>query len=78
MARFFFHVHDEDDSRDEEGIELPDAASAEAEAIKGARAIAAEQVFGGRLNLSYFIEVADESGGLVTTVYLSDAIELTR
>lgn len=78
MARFFFHVHDDVDAPDDEGLELLDVAAAETEAIRGVRALASEQISHGKLNLSHFIEVVDETGSLVRTVSFGDAIELTR
>lgn len=78
MPRFFFHVHDDDDAFDEEGRELPDFATARAEAIRSARALARDEVSRGRLNLSHRIEVADECGVAVAIVTFGDAIDVTN
>jgi hypothetical protein len=74
MPRFFFHVIDDIDARDDEGLELRDVEAARSEAIRGARALACEEVAGGRLNLAHRIEVTDARGELVTTVRFSAAI----
>ena len=74
MPRFFFHVYDDVVALDEEGVELPDAAGAEREGRRGARALASEQVLEGRLNLSHRIDIADETGAVVATIAFRDAI----
>ena len=74
MRRYFFHVYDAIEARDEEGVELPDAAAAKEEAIRGARALACEQVMHGQLNLAHRIVVEDEGGDTVAVVGFADAI----
>jgi hypothetical protein len=74
VPRFFFHVFDDDVTRDEDGLELPDAAAAAAVALRSARALACEQVGQGCLRLRDRIDVADEAGALVATVTFRDAV----
>jgi hypothetical protein len=76
MPRFFFHVHDQHVSQDDEGLDLPDADAALAEAVKGARSLAAEQVLNGRLNLGHRICIADETGAPLATVSFGDAVRV--
>lgn len=74
MPTFFFNVYDDLAATDEDGLELPDLDAAKAEAVRGARALACEQVTRGRLNLSHRIEVTDEIGRTVATVTFRDAV----
>jgi hypothetical protein len=76
MPRFFFHVHDEADFIDEEGIELADAEAARAAALAGARALMCDQVKLGQLNLHHRIEVEDEAGGAVLSLTFAEAVEI--
>ena len=74
MPRFFFHVFDDDIAPDEDGMELRDRAAALAEAVRGARSLAAEQGLKGRLNLGHRIVVADEAGDDIATIAYRDAV----
>lgn len=76
MVRFYFHLYDDVVSMDEEGAELPDLESALERAIRSARAIAAEEVIRGKLDLRHRIEVTDGSGGKLFTVRFEDAVEV--
>jgi hypothetical protein len=73
MPLYFFHVYDDLVARDDDGLELPDASAAVSEAVRAARAIAAEQVSKGYLKLDHRIEV-ENAGGLVGTVTFRDAV----
>ena len=55
-------------------MELRDRATALAEAVRGARSLAAEQVLQGRLNLGHRIVVADEAGADIATIAYRDAV----
>ena len=74
MPRFFFHVFDDAEALDEEGLELPCADAAMREALRSARSLAAEQVGHGRLCLHHLIKIEDESGAAVATVAFGDAV----
>lgn len=76
MPRFFFNLTDGIECRDEEGSELPDAATACERAIEEARCIMAEEVRHGKLPLRDVIDVVDASGKQVATVPFRDAIEI--
>jgi len=78
MARYFFHLHNDLETRDEEGIELPDLATARAVAAREARAIAADNVSNGHLVLSHSIEVCDERGSVVCRLRFGDVIEIAQ
>jgi hypothetical protein len=76
MPRFFFHVHDDRITLDEEGAELPTAEAAREHAIRAARELACHEVLEGHLGLAHRIEVADQYGGEVATVRFKDVIEI--
>ena len=74
MPRYFFHLHNDIDVIDKEGVELTDAAAARSFALSNARDVAAENVRQGRLNLTHSIEVVGTGGNPVMTVSFSDAV----
>lgn len=74
MPRFYFHLRNDLEVDDEEGLEVPDLAAAREYAIFNARSIAAENVHKGKLNLKHRIEIADETRRVVATVSFGDAI----
>jgi hypothetical protein len=74
MPRFFFTVHDDDVTPDDEGVALPDRAAAIAEATRSARGLAAEGARCGCLCLWHRIEVSDEDGMPVATVTFREAV----
>ena len=76
VPRYFFHLYNDIVAIDEEGQELPDLAAARDEALRNARAIAADSVTKGKLSLKHRIDVADESGACVATVYFKDAVKV--
>ena len=65
--RFYFHLHNDVHTVDEEGREMPDAGTAFAEARDEARAMAAESVRLGSLDLSHHVAVSDESRFIATS-----------
>lgn len=76
MPHYLFSVHDDGETVASVGIELPHAGLALAEAVRGARALAADQVLEGRLNLSHRIEIADETGAVIANIVFRDAIAI--
>ena len=76
MARFYFHLHNDVDIRDDEGVELADDAAMLRLADTNAREMAAENVREGRLNLSHYIEVTDDAGETVYTVHFGEVVEI--
>lgn len=78
MPRFYMHVCNGNGFvEDEEGRELPDAETARSEAIVAARDVMANDLRGGELDLSSFIEVEDENKELLFTVQFMDAVKIT-
>jgi len=76
MARFYLHLHNHLDVRDQEGVEFPDADAAIAEALHSAREIASWDVKAGSLNLRHRIDVEDEQHQHVATVSFADAVSV--
>jgi hypothetical protein len=78
VPRFFFHIHDDVVSHDDEGLELPDADAAREQAMRGIRAMICDQVMEGRLALHHRVEVEDEAGAKVAAFDFADALRLER
>lgn len=77
MPRFYFHVHNDIDAKDEQGITLADLAAAKQAAIEGARAMMAEHVTKGRpVTLHHRIDVADESGKVLASLPFRELITI--
>lgn len=76
--RFFFHLHNDIETRDEEGRDLPNADAALALARNEARLMAAESVRTGHLDLSHNIEVTDESGATCFRVSFGDVLAIAN
>jgi hypothetical protein len=76
VPRFFFNVYDDVIAEDEEGVELPNLAAANLQALRGARDLISEQVKHGYMVLSHWIEVFDEHGEKVLTVTFREAIDI--
>jgi Domain of unknown function (DUF6894) len=76
MPRFYFHLFNDEPSRDEEGKELPDQSSAHELALGYARDMAAEDVREGYLNLDHCIEVTDHAGDTVLSLPFREAVAI--
>lgn len=76
MPRFYFHLFDDLVSLDEEGKNLPSARAANAEGIRSARDMACAEVMTGRLNLAHRIEIADETGTVLNTIWFRDVLKV--
>lgn len=76
MARYFFHVFNDEITLDEEGAELADLDAARAYAVESARALAADSVRHGHLNLDHRIEIVDAADARRMTVTFREAFTL--
>ncbi len=77
MPRFFFHLHNDVDAPDEEGVELPDLASARQCALRNAQFTAAESIKDmGHIVGSHRIDIEEENGAVLDTVYFRDAVKI--
>jgi hypothetical protein len=76
MPLYFMHLRrGSDELLDPDGVELPVEAVRDA-ALSAARDCIAADVYGGRVDLRYRIDVHDEHGQLVHTTTFVDAIEI--
>ena len=78
MARFFFHLHNDFDTQDTEGRELPDLEEPRRQATEEARMMAAESVQLGHLDLSHFVRVTTADGTTVLKIKFGDAVDVRR
>ena len=76
MTRYFFHLQDPDECRDEEGTELPDRQVAMARAIEHARDILASDVKAGELCLSHRIDVTSDGNDAIFSVAFRDVVAI--
>jgi hypothetical protein len=76
MSLFYFDLFNDIDSSDDEGQDLADLAAAISAATRYARAMAAESVNEGHLDLRHRIEVRDAAGAIVATVKFGDAVAI--
>ena len=77
MARYFFHLHNDVDAPDPDGVELPDLESAKQCALRNARFTAAETIKDeGHFIGDHRIDIEDEQGTVLDTVYFRDAVKI--
>lgn len=77
VPRFYFHLHDDFDVRDEEGLQLMDAAAARAAGRLQARRLIGELVKEqGRIALHHSIRIEDENGKLVEVITFRDIVRI--
>ena len=75
--RVYFHLINDVDVPDEEGVEVADLDAARACAVEQARGLIGEQVKSeGRIVLSHRIDIEDESGAVLETLYFRDVIRI--
>ena len=68
MPRYFFDIHDDVDTIDQEGLDLPDVGSAREEAVRGLVEIAREVLPGNAPEKDLWVTVRDAEGSPVFTV----------
>ena len=77
MPRFFFHLHDDLDVPDIEGVECADLTAAHARAICSARSLMCETVQReGRITLHHRIDVEDDRKVVLASVAFRDAVRI--
>ena len=77
MPRFYFHLHNDIDALDDEGVELPDLTSARAHAVRQARVTFSETAKDeGRVVLHHRIDIADGQGSVLGTVHFGEAVKV--
>jgi len=79
MPRYFFHIHNDADTFDEEGTVYADTEAACRSAKREAQYLASVSVKEhGHLVLDHYVRVTDEFGDVVTTVTFENAVEIRR
>ena len=76
MPRYYFHLHNDVEAYDEEGLDLPDLDSATAEGVRAARDLVCESARQGRITLSHWIEIGDGQGARLASVTFGDAVRI--
>jgi hypothetical protein len=77
VPAFFLHISSGDDlTPDEEGMEFPDLAAAQEEALRGARNLMAAEVESGLLRLDQAILIDDCDGRRVAAVPFHEALQI--
>jgi hypothetical protein len=78
MPMFRFHVINDIDAPDEEGLELANLAAAHLKAIDFVRDLASAAVRQGRLDMKHRIDIEDDAGKVLLTVTVAEAIEVSK
>lgn len=74
---FYFHLHNDMDVPDEEGLELESLDDAHAHAMREARNLFAQNVSEqGRVTLTHRIDIEDEHGSVLGTVRFGEAVQV--
>lgn len=77
MPRFYFHLHNDVDAPDDEGIELTDLEAARVHAVRLVRVTFAETAKDeGRVVLHHRIDIEDSEGTVLDTVRFGDAVQV--
>ena len=77
MPRYYFHLYNDVDAPDLDGVDLPDLAAARQWGLRNARFTAAETIKEtGRLVPAHRIAIEDEDGKLLDTIYFRDAVSI--
>jgi hypothetical protein len=78
MPRFYFHLYNDTDVSDQDGVELPDLEAARAHAMTMARFEVSEAAKrDGRIILSHRIDVEDGDAAVLASVHFRDAVQVT-
>jgi hypothetical protein len=78
VTRYFFKLYDRSGATpDVEGCILHDIAAVHRHALAAARALMAEDIRDGELNLADYIEVSDDRGEVVLKLPFSSAVTIT-
>lgn len=74
MSIYHFNLFNSVTVPDDQGTDLPDLDAARAYALSNIRHIAAADVLEGQLDLGHRIEIADDAGTILLTLYFRDAL----
>ena len=77
MPRFFFHLIDDLDVPDIEGVELADLDAARARAVRSARSLMCETMEReGRITLHHRIDIEDDRQQVLASMPFGDAVRI--
>ena len=77
VPRFYFHLLNDIDAPDDEGVELPNLEAARHHAREAARVTIAETIKDeGRFNLDHRIDIEVDNGLVVDTVWFRDVVKV--
>jgi hypothetical protein len=77
VPRFYLHLRNDLDVPDDEGVELPDLEAARARAIANARFTLAQTAMDeGKINFTHRIDIEDEQGRILDTVWFRDVVQV--
>lgn len=77
MPRFYLHLYNDVEVRDDEGVDLPDLESARLHATRQVLFTLAETVKErGRIVLSHRVDIEDGQGTVLATVRFGDVVEI--
>ena len=74
MPRFHLNLYNDVVSVDEEGVDLPDLEAARDAAILNIRDVMKDELVKGHITLGHRVEIADERGTILATVFFRDAV----
>ena len=77
VPRFYFHLYDDFDAPDDEGLEMGNLATARVYAFHLARFTAGETIKDhGHFVGDHRIDIENEEGAVLDTIYFRDAVEI--
>lgn len=77
MPRYFFHLYNDVEARDEEGVEMPNIGAARMAALRDARFTISETIKAeGRFVGDHRIDIEDAEGNVLETIRFKDAVKL--
>jgi hypothetical protein len=77
MRRYFFHLYNDVDAPDQEGMDYSDLDAAKRAAAENIRFTMAETIKEqGSIDMSHRVDIEDEQGAVLATVYFRDAVEI--
>jgi hypothetical protein len=79
VPRFYFHLRDDLNVPDDEGLDLPNLDAAREHAATNARFTLAQVAMEeGKINFDHCIDIEDEQGCVLDTVRFLDVVEVER
>jgi hypothetical protein len=74
VPRFHLNLYNDVISLDEEGVDLPDLEAARDAAIVNIRDVMRDELVKGHITLGHRVEIVNERGRILATVFFRDAV----